>query len=377
MKNLFKLLGVIAVGLLLAGSMFISLQRVEAHVEVHPATLNINAAETAVMTLTIDVPDIGIEEGGVHKTIDLWDYTYYAADGQTIVMTPLVYTVTQEGWGSYLNFEISGTHWLSMTSNTTLSKDVDLEIQVTDGSITATDTFVVHVTEAPRINFAWGSLSDVENPFKIVAGQRSQLTYELENYSSDYEDYDSELTYSIINNPPAALGTTIYTDTESEQNYRYVQFMPDPKLYGTFHIEVQVMDTVGVTASDIFTVAVYQPAYLPMLVKNYPPVPVLKPIDNPDADGVFYVDWDDVYAPIYEVQCATNPQFTDSTGGETNYDYWGETYLITPATYYFRARAWVEDKEVYGPWSNVVSTVVQPRAYLWIDNNDPIDPLYV
>jgi hypothetical protein len=315
---------------------------------------------SAVPTLTISIPDMAIAPDGGKKTIDLWDYTTYHAD-----KAALIYTVTQTYGESYLAAELTGGHYVSMTSLTSITpRHADIEVEVSDGDLSDSTEFEVELNNPPELDFFYGGLNELPDPVYVYAGRVSTLTLDdgetavpLEFYAYDYED-GTNLAFSIANSPPVSLGIAIYYFVDGH----YVTFDPDVELIGTHPIEVQVQDSVGLTGTDTFTVTVLQRAFLPLVLNNYPPIPTLHPIDNPDGDGSYWVEWD---APMegyltYELQYALSPDFSGATSINRSSEYY-QAFTMVPGTYYWRVRVWSY------PWSQVQSVTVGNFAYLYIE----------
>jgi hypothetical protein len=87
--------------------------------------------------------------------------------------------------------------------------------------------------------------------------------------------------------------------------------------------------------------------------------PLLSPIANPDGNGDYLVDWNDVTGAIsYKLEEADNDQFTPSlllyTGSVSQYPVTGQH----SGTWYYRVLA--SDGGVDSPWSNTESVYVAP-----------------
>ena len=103
----------------------------------------------------------------------------------------------------------------------------------------------------------------------------------------------------------------------------------------------------GVTAVTMYTV------WLPVVYKSYPPITVLNPIPEPDAQHKFNVTWQDSGAAIdyYTLQMGNNERFEDikKTWSPT-----GLSQLVySYCDYYFRVRAENPGSWGHGTWSNV------------------------
>jgi hypothetical protein len=88
---------------------------------------------------------------------------------------------------------------------------------------------------------------------------------------------------------------------------------------------------------------------------------VLAPISNPDGDGAYLVDWNDVpRATSYKLQQSSNPSFAPATavynGPNSQFSVTGQQ----GGTWYYRVLAANDKGE--GPWSNTQSVVVKPGA---------------
>lgn len=119
----------------------------------------------------------------------------------------------------------------------------------------------------------------------------------------------------------------------------------------------ELSKTITLPASDSLTSAVY----LPLVMKRWPPVPVLNSIDNADQDNYYTVAWQEVdYATVYILEAATDSSFSDVRvvyqGGNLSWNV--PAPGKTPATYYYRVKA--RDSWGDGPWSNVQQVIVHP-----------------
>ena len=102
--------------------------------------------------------------------------------------------------------------------------------------------------------------------------------------------------------------------------------------------------------------------YLPIIVINYPPIPVLNDIPEPDENDDYRVSWTAVEVSVdhYVLQEATD------TGFNTVTDEWQTSLTYVDinkdeddvGTFYYRVRADDGDKWGDGPWSNVESVDV-------------------
>ena len=120
----------------------------------------------------------------------------------------------------------------------------------------------------------------------------------------------------------------------------------------------------GTSNAASFFVGSLKKVYLPLVLRNYPPVPaapVLNAIDNADGDGNYSVTWGAAAtATGYLLQEDDNNSFTSPataySGASTSWNATGKAV----GTYYYRVQA----TNTWGAsgWSNTVSTVVQPAA---------------
>lgn len=99
---------------------------------------------------------------------------------------------------------------------------------------------------------------------------------------------------------------------------------------------------------------------LPILYRNYPPVPVLDPIPVPDENGSYVVSWelDSTLVDHYVLQESANANFSPVTREFTTTSH---SQLVEDGTsygyvLYYRVRA--DDGWGEGPWSNVESVML-------------------
>lgn len=96
---------------------------------------------------------------------------------------------------------------------------------------------------------------------------------------------------------------------------------------------------------------------------DFPPDPVLDPIDNADGDGRYYVSWPEVpLALSYVLQESKDPYFSSFTEEHQFQEYQGKVFMDiygkSPGTYYYRVLASnIEGGD--GRWSDVESVVVR------------------
>ena len=199
----------------------------------------------------------------------------------------------------------------------------------------------------------------------LGAGESKDNAVDLWAYASDLQDLDTAMTFAIVNSPPVGAGITLDTN-------HYIDINPIAGYTGTVPVQVQVMDTGGLTDTTTFDVifAETRYVYLPMLLRCYPMLPFLQPISNADGDGLYTLNWS---APScggtvtqYEFQGATNPQFTDAQSDTTTATSM-DIYWSVPGIHYWRVRAYIDG--LWTGWSNVQSTSVSAFSYLVIDND--------
>ncbi len=367
--SLFFVLFLLVGGLLMVGQAASAAPGARAVVST-PQALGVpqGVAASSATTLSLSLPDVPLESGyGNHKSLDLWRYTTYDDDKAT-----LVYTVTGgTGAYNYLVYEIVSGRYFSMTSDTSLDKDVEFFVEATDGVLTATDIFEVNISDRPQLDFFSAGLSSLRDPVYAFGGKGLTQTIDLWYYAYDYEDDDSQLNFYITHPPTSTLQMLGLVVTDGH----YLDFVPPLDVYGTFPIEMMIEDTSGLTDTDTFTLTVLQETFMPAVLKNYPLVPTLEPIDNSDGDGEYWLRWSlpgNPYASYYETEFSFNdPTFANGQTATTDNAY-QHGYYSWPGTHYWRVRAYFYDEElgenVPTAWSNVESTTVGQFAYLWVDN---------
>jgi hypothetical protein len=114
--------------------------------------------------------------------------------------------------------------------------------------------------------------------------------------------------------------------------------------------------------------------YLPLIASCSPPI-VLQTIDNADGDGRYAVEWTwascGASASSYELQVGDDPSFSSPTeiGIPDPVQTTFTAYTPTPATYYWRARAFVAGQG-WSQWSSAQSVTVSDWfAYVWVEND--------
>jgi len=210
------------------------------------------------------------------------------------------------------------------------------------------------------------ALSGLPNQM-LTPGQSKNGAINLWTYAYDAEDADANLTFTITNSSPLTVGVML-------RDNQYIDINPTESFTGTFPVVVEVMDTGGLTDTDTFTITFTeietQYVYMPLVLNCYPVLPSLLPINNPDGDGLYTIQWampacSKVVPSQYELQGATNSQFSSAqswTTAATSLN----MYSPDPATYYWRVRAYIDGK--WTGWSNVRSVAVGAFSYLFVYN---------
>jgi hypothetical protein len=174
-------------------------------------------------------------------------------------------------------------------------------------------------------------------------------------YLVDWDDVTSASTYQLeeADDPGFGSPTLVYSGSDS-------QYQVSAHQGGLWYYRVRASNEYGDGAwSDAQSVGVA------------PVAPVLPAISNPEGDGDYLVDWDDVTgATSYELEEAEDDQFSLATvvysGAASEY----QVSAHQGGLWYYRVRASNE----YGdsPWSNTESAGVVPEAPTLepIDNPD-------
>jgi len=198
-----------------------------------PAEIGVKAPQEIILA----IPEtIGLEPAGVNRIFDLWDYTAY-----TGTKTALVYTVTTTYGGHHVAVALQNSHYVSMTSLSDYTSGyATVQVDVSDGQAAATDEFEVALSERPVI-----TVPDQT----VTAGQVYEDLVDLKDVASDDETYDSQLEFSLVGNPPAALGVAI----DAEDN---LDASPALTLSGIIPVTVQVTDGANLTDTSTFSFTV-------------------------------------------------------------------------------------------------------------------------
>ncbi len=303
------------------------------------------------------LPDLNLAPGQSRdNAIDLWAYASDTQDSDAdlsfaILNTPPV------GAG----VSIDGDRYIDITPTAGFTGTVTVEIQVTDtGGLTATDSFTIIFAEVPNTPPTLSGLPDLS----LGPGQSRDNAIDLWAYASDAQDSDADLSFAILNTPPAGAGVSIDGD-------RYIDITPTAGFTGTVTVEIQVTDTGGLTDTDTFIITFHDIenvyVYLPVVIRRYPPIPytpTLNAINNSDGDGNYVVTWSAAdLASTYQLQEATNSAFSNATvvysGASTSWSASGKAGGI----YYYRVRGY--NTYGYGAWSNVQSVRVTPPTQLY------------
>ncbi len=313
---------------------------------------------TANTPPTIDgLPDqtLGPNESR-NNAIDLWAYASDVQDADAA----LAFTITN-ATPAGAGISLDSNHYIDINPTPGYLGTVPVVIEVTDtGGLTDTDIFTVDFL--PNVAPTLSGLPDQT----LGPGESKNNAIDLWTYASDGQDVDADLTFTITNSPPADAGVTI------DSNH-YIDINPVTGYVGTVPVEVQVMDTGGLTDTDTFTINFIETryVYLPLVMRCYPLVPSLLPISNPDGDGIYTLQWampacSTAVPSQYEYQGATNAQFNNPqswTTTETSV----EMHSFNPATYYWRVRAYINGQ--WTGWSNVRTVAVGSFSYVFVKND--------
>lgn len=237
----------------------------------------------------------------------------------------------------------------------------------------------------------WGQEPDVSIQKQVVDGQDLQpgdpvkFTLTIANQGTEVatsvrvtDTMPSEVLTPMVQSTLAltAIGTTPYVwDVEplsvGETGIITISGQIDPGLdpdfafVNTATISASGDNTPGNNSSTV-SVGTHE-VYLPLIIRCWPLMPSLHPINNPDKDGIYTVSWSwpsCASAPSsYELQGDSDPLFgspSTFTVSDTSF----EAYSPTPGTYYWRGRASGSSQ-----WSNVQSVTVESFSYVVIDND--------
>ena len=327
---------------------------------------------TSVPTLSLWIPDgMGVPVEG-QRTLDLWDYTTYHLSDKS----SLVYTVTQLNGGYSLDIQLANGHYMSMTALTWIAgRTADVEVEVSDGDLYFMQEVEITTDDPPDLEFYGDYYRVAPNPLKAPTGMLTYLTAD-DGYNNPHplEDFmrgDGYASYfQLVGDIPPQLGASIITSTlNCSYAYCYhLTFEPPVGVVGTYQVEVEVWNYSYMSDTDVLSVTVMPRIFLPTVISGYPPTVKLRPIDNADGDGVYYVEWDVTGGGQigFELLYATNPDFTDATqvlqsGYSTSYG--AET--LTPGVYYWKIRPYGSTENF--SWSNVVAVNVGNFAYLYVE----------
>ncbi len=191
----------------------------------------------------------------------------------------------------------------------------------------------IHVTAGSVANLEatlWGNDTDWQGPGTIIVGTH--------NYWGDPAFVDPDLGDYHLRSSSAAIDWGVFAGVT-------VDFDGEPRPMGAGY---------DLGADE------FQPLAAPTLL----------PISNPDGNGDYLVDWNDVTgATSYTLQEDDNPGFATPTNRYTGADTQFQVTNQDGGTWYYRVRA----SNVYGdsPWSNTESVSVIPAAPLLAPISNP------
>ena len=336
------------------------------------AQVQVQVIDTGDLTAT-DTFEVEVTDANIPPELALEDVTMEVSQTRSIDLWP--YVTDRNDPKETLTFTVRGVsdesliativdpdaHYLYLEPSAGWMGTARVEIGVEDpaGAI-VTDTTEVTVTPANTAP----TLSGLPDQ-TVRAGQTEDNAIDLWAYAADAEDADADLTFSLLGSPPADAGVSIDTN-------RYIDISPDASYEGTVAIEVQVQDTGSLTATDTFTLTV-QPGgliYLPLVTKNWPPIPAtpaLHAIDNADGDGAYTVNWGEAtLADTYILQEDDNTAFSSP---QEVYNSSGLSWTAmgkSAGAYYYRVKAhnsWGDSG-----WSTVQAAFVAPDTFYAVED---------
>lgn len=328
-----------------------------------PGVFALSAANAS--TLSLSLPQaIGVSLDA-QRTLDLWGFTTYDESDKS----GLVYTVT--GGTSGLTIELVDGHYMRMIAGS-FSRQSNTTIEVGDGDLYFTAQVMVKTDTPPDLEF----YPLAPNPVKAPVGVLTYLTKDGTEWTSwPLEDFargsGDAAHFELVGDVPPQLGAEIVTDTLSSCSYAYcyyLTFQPPAGAVGTYQVTVQQWNYSYMTDTDILTVTVMPRVFLPLVISGYPPTVRLRPINNPDGDGVYDVVWDVTGGGHigFDLQRDTDPNFTNpETIKRPDYGSLYQAATLTPGTYYWRIRPYGLTENY--AWSNVVAVTVGNFGYLYVE----------
>jgi hypothetical protein len=181
-------------------------------------------------------------------------------------------TYTSNDNSTYMDWEIIHGHFLSMTVNTRLEKDVPIHVDVVDGTLAAGSSFVVNIRPGPYLDFydVYGGYP-LDKPLVVGVGKGLEEPLDLDYYSGNKAGESMEgQSFAVLNSLPASLGLSIYVDGDAGP-YDCVHCLdiePEGRGAGTYQVEVQITTGDGLTATDTFDLLVAGRVLLPVVVKK-------------------------------------------------------------------------------------------------------------
>ncbi len=333
-------------------------------------TVTISGTSNPTLTLMLP-PRIGVEPGGGVRVLDLWNFTnYHLAD-----KSGLVYTVTQQS-GTAVTSELVDSHFIRLTGESASTGfETIVDVEVSDGTLYDTVEIRAVTADTPVLDF-YGDYYDVApNPFYATAGESQYLTFDDEYRNAQplhrFVRDGSWAYFRVINSDefPGGLGASVVTDTIN-CSYTYCYFLeiePELGTMGTYQVDVEVWNSAFMTGTDTLTVTVLQNLYLPIVIRGFPPAVKLLPVNNPDGDGYYKVEWELIGGGHtgFELQYDTDPNFTNPTSRYPGLSTIYSVKTLTTDTYYWRVRAYNSEKNF--SWSNVQAVTVRSFAYLYVE----------
>lgn len=264
---------------------------------------------------TLSIPDFAMAADAT-ATLDLWDYAQDAESADAALTFSVGYIYDTE-----LTAAIRDGHFLDITTTAAWTGETLMEVNVSDpGGLTGYSMFWVDLSgenTAPTL-----SIPDVS----LAVNESRSL--DLWDYADDADNYDSDLTFDVIDVSPANLTAEIAVDGHT------LALTPDTGWTGAVTVEVQAADPAPLTANDTFVVYVGGGGNTaPML--SIPDVELALDAsmtlnlwdyvaDAEDADNTLVFTVDDTYDTELTA-VIRDGHFLDIT---STADWWGFTYVI-------------------------------------------------
>jgi len=268
-----------------------------------------------------------------------------------------------------------GEVWI--TYSVQISPQVSYAIITNTAEITGSGIFD---TSSAEVEVKPGELQVSKHVSPSIAGTGDKLTYTVHITNTGYavvetawmtDELPSEVCYAggfIATTGTGGAAGNVITWTGRLEPLEAVTINFAAQITAALSGQARVTNTAQITGAGTLVTATARVTglariYLPLIFRNYPPIPVLNPIPEPDANGSYTVSWEldsdsvDHYVLQESASSGFNPVTRQWEVTGTAHSKFVEDGATQGGVLYYRVRA--DDGWGEGPWSNVESVSLE------------------